>query len=45
MGRYNSSIYRVRPLMKVVEKDIAAFHKVLSLVDITPKESDSFRTL
>lgn len=36
MGRYNSPVYRVRPLMKVVEKDIAAFHKLLSLVDITP---------
>lgn len=36
MGRYNSSVYRVRPLMQVVEKDIAAFHKLLSLVGITP---------
>ena len=36
MGRYNSSVYRVRPLMQVVEKDIAAFHKLLSLVGIAP---------
>ena len=31
MGRYNSSVYRVRPLMQVVEKDITAFHKLLSV--------------
>ena len=36
MGRYNSSVYRVRPLMQVVEKDITAFHKLLSLVGIAP---------
>ena len=36
MGRYNSSVYRVRPLMRVVEKDISAFHKLLSLVGISP---------
>lgn len=36
MGRYNSSVYRVRPLMQVVEKDITAFHQLLSLVDIAP---------
>ena len=36
MGRYNSSVYRVRPLMEVVENNITAFHKLLSLVGIAP---------
>jgi hypothetical protein len=34
MGKYNSSIYRVRPLMKIVEADYQAFLKLLSLVGI-----------
>ena len=34
MGKYNSSIYRVRPLMKCIEKDYDAYLKVLSLVGI-----------
>lgn len=34
MGKYNSSIYRVRPLMEIVEKDRSSFLKLLSLVDI-----------
>ena len=34
MGKYNSSIYRVRPLMECIEKDYSAFLSVLSLVGI-----------
>ena len=34
MGKYNSSIYRVRPLMECIEKDCNAFLTVLSLVGI-----------
>lgn len=34
MGRYNSSIYRVRPLMEYLENDYDAFLSVLSLVGI-----------
>ena len=36
MGKYNSSIYRVRPLMKFIETDYDAFLTFLSLVGITP---------
>ena len=34
MGRYNSSIYRVRPLMEYLENNYDAFLSVLSLVGI-----------
>ncbi|MBQ9121347.1 MAG: hypothetical protein IJY12_03160 [Clostridia bacterium] len=34
MGKYNSSIYRVRPLMEYLENDYDAFLSVLSLVGI-----------
>ena len=34
MGKYNSSVYRVRPLMEIIEKDSDAFLKLLSLVNI-----------
>ena len=34
MGKYDSSIYRVRPLMKIVENDHCAFLKFISLVSI-----------
>ena len=34
MGKYNSSVYRVRPLMEIVEKDHSSFLKLLSLVNI-----------
>ena len=36
MGRYNSSIYRVRPLMEYLENNYDAFLSLLSLVDIGP---------
>lgn len=36
MGKYNSSIYRVCPLMKVIETDYSAFLNFLSLVNIPP---------
>lgn len=36
MGKYNSSVYRVRPLMKIIENDYKAFLKLLSLVKISP---------
>lgn len=35
MGKYNSSIYRVRPLMECLEKDYDAFLAVLSLVGLS----------
>lgn len=35
MGKYNSSIYRVRPFMEHIENDYNAFLSVLSLVGIT----------
>ena len=34
MGRYNSSIYRVRPLVEYLENNYEAFLSVLSLVGI-----------
>ena len=34
MGKYNSSVYRVRTLMEIVENDYAAFLELLSLVRI-----------
>lgn len=34
MGKYNSSIYRVKPLMTVIENDRQAFEKLLKLVEI-----------
>ena len=36
MGKYNSSVYRVRPLMEIIEKkeNYDSFLKLLSLVDI-----------
>ena len=36
MGIYNSSKYRVRPLMERVEKDYEAFLSLLALVEIEP---------
>lgn len=36
MGKYNSSVYRVRPLMEEVRKDHQNFLRLLSLVDIGP---------
>lgn len=36
MGKFNSSVYRVRPLMETVEQDYTAFLKLLSLVGIPP---------
>ena len=36
MGKYNSSTYRVRPLMKCIENDYHAFLSLLSLVGIDP---------
>ena len=36
MGKYNSSIYRVRPLMECIEADYFAFTSLLSLVGISP---------
>lgn len=36
MGIFNSSLYRVRPLMEAVENDVCAFRALLSLVDIAP---------
>ncbi len=36
MGKYNSSIYRVRPLMECIESDYVAFQTILSLVGIAP---------
>lgn len=37
MGRYNSSIYRVRPLMAYLERDEAATATLLSLLGIAPQ--------
>lgn len=34
MGKYDSSIYRVRPLMDIIKNDFDAYKKVLSLVKI-----------
>lgn len=34
MGKYNSSLYRVRPLMDVVKKDYQLFIEILKLVEI-----------
>lgn len=34
MGKYNSSIYRIRPLMDIVKEDYQLFKEVLKLVDI-----------
>ena len=34
MGKYNSSVYRVRPLMEVIERDIQAFNKWLSILNL-----------
>lgn len=36
MGKYNSSTYRVRPLMECIENDYHAFLSLLSLVGIDP---------
>ena len=35
MGKFNSSTYRVRPLMECVEKDYDALLAVLSLVGLS----------
>ncbi len=42
MGKYNSSVYRVRPLMNIIEKDYTAFLKLLSLVNIPALAPPSF---
>lgn len=34
MGKYNSSKYRVRPLMEVIENDFSTLTRILKLVDI-----------
>ena len=34
MGKYNSSVYRVRPLMEIIEKDYDAFLKLLAMLNI-----------
>lgn len=34
MGKYNSSVYRVRPLMEIIEKDYDAFLKLLALLNV-----------
>lgn len=34
MGKYNSSIYRVRPLMELIEGDYSAFSSFISLVGL-----------
>ena len=36
MGKYNSSVYRVRPLMKLIEEDDGALVSLLSLFGIAP---------
>lgn len=36
MGKYNSSIYRVRPLMEIIEKEYQAFLQLLALLGIPP---------
>lgn len=36
MGKYNSSTYRIRPLMELIESDYDAFLSLLSLVGISP---------
>ena len=34
MGKYNSSLYRVRPLMEHIKHNSESFYKVLKLVGI-----------
>ena len=34
MGKYNSSVYRARPLMEIIKKDYDSFLKLLSLMNI-----------
>ena len=36
MGKFDSSVYRVRPLMEQIEKDQNPFAALLSLVEIAP---------
>lgn len=36
MGKYNSSIYRVRPLMEIIKNDYSSFVELLKLVKISP---------
>lgn len=42
MGKYDSSKYRVRPLMRLIGKDSAKLEKLLQMVecDNTPSMSD-----
>ena len=35
MGKYNSSVYRVRPLMELIKKDIKSFEELIKLAGIT----------